>query len=315
MTLPLPPRPRPAAAPARARAAHARAAAEAAAPGRLARWRAAWRRPGPWDVRAANLAALAIGTVLLVGALAAAAQWLARSPAFTLGQIEFGGELTRHDAAALRAHALPRLHKNFFALDLAQARAVFEELPWVRRAEVQRVWPDRLRVTIEEHRAAALWEGSAEAGSAAGLERLVNTFGELFEANPGEVDADLLPVLTGPAEGVAQALALHARLQQVFAPLPAQVMRLERSARGSWRVELDNGARIELGRGDEAALAARTERFVRTLPEVTARFQAPLAAADLRHPDGYAVRLEGITTRAPAAPAAPAAARPRPRTP
>ena len=40
----------------------------------------------------------------------------------------------------------------------------------------------------------------------------------------------------------------------------------------------------------------RTERFVRTLPAATARWHAPLEYADLRHPDGYALRLRGVGT-------------------
>jgi cell division protein FtsQ len=35
---------------------------------------------------------------------------------------------------------------------------------------------------------------------------------------------------------------------------------------------------------------------VRTLPQVTERYHAPLEYADLRHADGYAVRLRGVTT-------------------
>jgi cell division protein FtsQ len=35
---------------------------------------------------------------------------------------------------------------------------------------------------------------------------------------------------------------------------------------------------------------------VRTLPQVSVAFQRPLLAADLRHADGYAVRLKGVTT-------------------
>ena len=41
---------------------------------------------------------------------------------------------------------------------------------------------------------------------------------------------------------------------------------------------------------------ARSERFLRTLGQVTDRFQRDLEHADLRHADGYAVRLRGITT-------------------
>jgi cell division protein FtsQ len=49
----------------------------------------------------------------------------------------------------------------------------------------------------------------------------------------------------------------------------------------------------------------RTARFVRTLPQVVQRFNAPLEYADLRHPGGYAVRLRGVgTSTAAAGPAA-----------
>ena len=76
------------------------------------------------------------------------------------------------------------------------------------------------------------------------------------------------------------------------------------SGRGSWRLELDSGATLELGRGSAADLQARTERFVRTVATVTTRWQAPLENADLRHTDGYAVRLRGVSTLPPAAKAA-----------
>ena len=40
----------------------------------------------------------------------------------------------------------------------------------------------------------------------------------------------------------------------------------------------------------------RTQSFISTLPQVTGHFQRTLQYADLRHHDGYAVRLKGITT-------------------
>ena len=44
------------------------------------------------------------------------------------------------------------------------------------------------------------------------------------------------------------------------------------------------------------ASAARSERFLRTVGQITERFQRDLEHADLRHADAYAVRLRGITT-------------------
>ena len=45
-------------------------------------------------------------------------------------------------------------------------------------------------------------------------------------------------------------------------------------------------------------MLARTARFVATVEQVTSRFQRPLQYADLRHHDGYAVRLKGVATTA-----------------
>jgi cell division protein FtsQ len=86
--------------------------------------------------------------------------------------------------------------------------------------------------------------------------------------------------------------------------------KLTLSGRGSWRAELDNGAVIELGRGSEEELVARSERFVRTLAEATSLYaQQPLEYADLRHADGYALRLRGVSTTSPTAAPVPGTAK------
>jgi cell division protein FtsQ len=230
-----------------------------------------------------------------VGAVAAGLAWLMRSPVFPIRSIQLEGDLARNSVPTIRANAAPRLAGNFFSVDLQQGRAAFETVPWVRRAVVRRVWPDRLAVRLEEHRAVALWLGED------GAERLVNSFGEVFEANVGDVEDDNLPVLSGPEGSAAQMLTLYQRLQPALAQLDLVMQRVHLSGRGSWRLELDSGATLELGRGSAADLLARTERFVRTVATVTTRWQAPLEYADLRHTDGYAVRLRGVSTLPPAA--------------
>ena len=79
-------------------------------------------------------------------------------------------------------------------------------------------------------------------------------------------------------------------------PLGSPMRGLKLTGHGTWRTQLVNGVVIELGRGEVAAVSERAARFVRTLPQVTASMQRPLVYADLRHPDGYAVRLKGVTT-------------------
>jgi cell division protein FtsQ len=240
------------------------------------------------------------------GAGLAAWAWLMRSPWFPIRAIQLDGDLARNSLPTIRANAAPRLAGNFFSVDLQQSRAAFEGVPWVRRAVVRRVWPDRLAVRLEEHRAVALWAGE-ELLSAADTGRLVNSHGEVFDANVGDVEDEALPVLGGPEDRAAEVLALLQRLQPLLEPLDLRLSALHLSGRGSWRAGFDSGATMELGRGSEDEVVARTERFARTFAAANAKWRAPLLHADLRHANGYAMRLRGVTTT-PSAAAAPAGA-------
>jgi cell division protein FtsQ len=249
----------------------------------------------PLDVRAMNAVAALVFAAAALTLAWAMVQWATRSPVFTLRGIVLDAELQKSSLVSVRANALPRLAGNFFSIDLDSARAAFESVPWVRRAVVRRVWPNRIAVTLEEHQAAALWQGEERRGG----ERLLNTHGEVFEANLGDVEDQNLPTLAGPDAQSAQVLAMLHRLSVSMQPLGRPIETLRLSSRGSWRAELEGGAAIEIGRGSDEELTARVDRFVRTLGGVVSRFgdqPRPLRFADLRHPDGYALRLAGIST-------------------
>jgi len=245
----------------------------------------------PLEVRLVNATAGVLAAIGVMLVAAAVVLWLARQPLFAIRSISVDGDVGRNSVSTIRANAAPRLAGNFLTLDLGAVRRAFESVPWVRRAVVQRVWPNRLRVRLEEHRPVALWSG----GDAAS-EKLVNSFGEVFEANVGDVEDDDLPTLEGPDGTSAHMLAIFGRLGPAFAPLDSRVEMLTLSSRGSWQATLDSGAVVEIGRGSDDDIVTRTGRFVATVHQVTSRYQRPLEYADLRHTDGYAVRLKGVST-------------------
>lgn len=258
----------------------------------------------PTDVRLMNsVSALLVG-VLLAGALVAGVRLLLNSPRFAIAGIVVDGDVTRNSVPTIRANTMPRLSGNFFSIDLRDAREVFESVPWVRHAVVRRVWPDRLAVTLEEHRPAALWRGTDR------VEKLVNDHGEVFEANLGDVEDVALPLFIGPDGASQQMLAMYTRLAPIVQPLEAEIEALELSGRGSWSLVLDDEREIVIGRGGDEEVAARVERFVRTLPQLTGRFQREFVHADLRHRDGYAVRLKDVITTPDAPPEKPAPRKP-----
>lgn len=238
--------------------------------------------------------ATANGLLLLFGlmALAAGLTWASRHPAFAIRGITVTGEVTHNNALTLRANVAPRLSGTFFTLDLQRARQAFEAVPWVRQAVVRRDFPNRLRVTLQEHRAVAYWGAEGES-------RLVNSYGEVFEANVGEVEQEQLPRLQGPDGESAAVWAAYQALAPEFARLDFELQELALSGRGGWRATLDNGAVVELGSGNLPELQQRLDRFLKTLTPVSARYgrrPQALETADLRHRDGYALRLRGVST-------------------
>ena len=250
--------------------------------------------PLPADVRLMALGPRGLCWLLVVMALAALGLWASRHPAFAIRGITVSGDVTHNNAPTLRANVAPHLSGTFFTLDLNRARAAFEAVPWVRQAVVRRDFPNRLRVQLQEHRAVAYWGPEGES-------RLVNSFGEVFDANLGEVEQEALPRLQGPEAQSAQILAAYQALQPLFESLDLPLEQLELSGRGSWRARLDTGAVIELGAGSLPEVQARSQRFLQTLTQVSARYgrkPEALETADLRHQDGYALRLRGVSTQA-----------------
>ena len=250
------------------------------------------------DLRLMNGAAVLLFAVFLGAVALTATRWVSNRAAFSLQGITVQGDVSHANVPTVRAHVVSRVAGSFFSVDLAKTRSVFETMPWVRHAVVHRDFPNRLRVQLQEHQVAAYWGDANEP-------RLLNTFGEVFDANVGEVEIDDLPRLNGSLSQSAAVLAAYRALGPQFAALDLTIESLELTSQGSWRVGLSGGAVIEAGRGDLDEVQTRTRHFLKTLTRVLARYQRPsgaLESADLRHENGYAIRLRGISTLAAVAP-------------
>jgi cell division protein FtsQ len=252
----------------------------------------------PVDVKLMNMTAMVLFLAFVVTGVTAATRWVVSLPAFDIKGIAVSGDVNHNSALNLRANVAPRLTGTFFSIDLKQVRAAFEAVPWVRHAVVRREFHNRLKVVLQEHQAVAYWGTESEL-------RLINKFGEVFEANVGEVDQDTLPRLNGPEGQGGEVLAMYRVLAPLFEQMELPLDALELSVGGSWRVALDTGAAIELGRGGAEEVSARVRRFLQTLTQVTSRYTRRVSAiesADLRHENGYAIRLRGVSTTVALAP-------------
>jgi cell division protein FtsQ len=244
------------------------------------------------DVRLMNITSMLLISGLLLGCAAVVMWWLLRHPVFAISAITVQGEVRHNNEVTLRANVVPRLQGSFFTVDLVQARKAFENVPWVRKALVRREFPNRLSVDLFEHEPVAYWGDESES-------RLLNRQGEVFSANFGELDTEDLPHLSGPDAESLRVWQMYQQLTPEFEKLTMRMSSLELTARGSWRARMRSGASLELGRGEENEVMARVQRLTQTLTQVSQRYgrqPQALESADLRHVNGYALRLRGVGT-------------------
>jgi cell division protein FtsQ len=208
---------------------------------------------------------LVAGVVLLLG-----------SSLFPVRELEVTHALAKTTREEIEAAARARIGGNFFAVAPAEVRAALEQLPWVRRASVRRVWPDRLEVTLEEHVALARW----------GEEALVNTYGERFFGTT----AELLPVFLAPPGTEREVAQRYARFAAAVAPFGAGLERVVLTPRYAWQLRLASGLHLMLGRDADAA-ESRLRRFVEVYPETLGRVARKHDYVDLRYPNGFALRV------------------------
>jgi len=253
-------------------------------------------------VRVTNFVANLLAVVAVLLLLAAVLVWVARRPYFQIEQIALnttaGGALHFVQVEDIAQALDQQLEGGFFTLNLDQARARIEAVPWVRRAQVKREWPNRLRVVLEEQEPLAFWNET----------EMINRWGEVFTADKTRLlNAPRLvaiPQLNGPEQSERLVIQRYAEVARWVAPLGVAIEQVSLSPRYAWDVVLSNGMQLLIGRDPAAeatdphgrsgaqSFAARIERFIQAWPDLSERLAGrAIARADLRYNDGFAITL------------------------
>ncbi|WP_372695302.1 cell division protein FtsQ/DivIB [Immundisolibacter sp.] len=240
---------------------------------RASLWAATARQIWRWLCR--------LSLALLVVALAVAGYraltWLSDPARFPLATVEITGDLDHIDRQALEQHLLPAAAGGFFSVDVAAVAAAARQAPWVKQALVRRVWPNKLVVEIVGHRAVARW----------GNDGVLSDGGEVFAVS-GQALAELPLLSAPPGAKPLRVFADYERFARLLEGLPP-VREVHQEARGAWRIGLDDGLTIIVGRKD---VTKRLKRFAAVYRSRLSGVAPPLESADLRYADGFAVRFK-----------------------
>ncbi|TDJ64419.1 MAG: FtsQ-type POTRA domain-containing protein [Proteobacteria bacterium] len=229
-----------------------------------------WDDSTPFRAGMTMLAAL----VLLVFT-ALVLDWFLRVDTFPIANVNFEGRfehVTRdHLVAAVKDH----IRGNFFAADLDSVKEHVESIPWVYRASVRRQWPRDLHIRFEEQKLVSQW------GEGAWL----NHAGELVRLNSAYTAPDL-PQLQGPEDTHAHVLARYQDFSKLLQPVAMRIVGVTLTPRRTWRLQLDTGVTLVLGRENPDA---KIKRFARIYRQALAKHESKIKQVDLRYTNGFAV--------------------------
>ena len=196
---------------------------------------------------------------------------------FVVSRVDVMGEGRLNEQDVLRAVNI-RPGDYFFGVDLEAAQRRTESLPWVDRAVVRRLWPNRIVVQLVENQPYALWQNEGEFS-------LVNATGEIIAPVSSEtvIPDDLLQVVGKGASIEAEAL------EKTLALWPALRSRTTSAIYVSetrWDLMIDGDVKVKLP-------ATNVKKALAHLSDLQAKsriLDRTVSEIDLRLPDRITVR-------------------------
>jgi cell division protein FtsQ len=189
------------------------------------------------------------GVLLAAGALAGSAFWMLTTPRLAVSSIQVEGA-SRVSAQDIVSAAEIPLGINILRLDPAAVRARLEALPQIRRADVIRELPDRVRIVVDERRPFTL----VHAGRLHWLDEEARLLGEEREAVAPPVpiisglsEEELNSMRSAPGPRAQAAMALVRALLRSGTDLASEISEIDMSRREGPVLYTLDGIEVRLG--------------------------------------------------------------------
>ncbi len=176
--------------------------------------------------------------------------------------------------------------ESIFTFDVDRARFLLEQQAWVQSANIQKIYPNRVRISVVEREPYAIWQHD-------GVMDIIDDTGRVILPFKGGVAREL-PLVVG--KGAQNAAKMFLQELSIYPQLYSRVRAFVRVGERRWDLVLDNGVRVMLP--EKSAL----ERLSSLLKTETAQdlFSRDILSLDLRLSDRITVSLsdEALARRA-----------------
>lgn len=166
---------------------------------------------------------------------------------------------------------------SLVALDIAEARRLIGELPWVEQVAVRKVYPSTIEVLLKERQAFGIWQHGSD------LSLIEQTGSVIAPLRDNKFAA--LPLFVG-RDAETAAFEFHREFSR-WPHIQARVKAYIRVAGRRWDLQLDNGVMVKLPETD----VARAMETLATMEREHQLMERDIALVDLRLSDRTTIRL------------------------
>ncbi|MDH5692415.1 MAG: FtsQ-type POTRA domain-containing protein [Gammaproteobacteria bacterium] len=195
---------------------------------------------------------------------------------FPIEQVVVEGDIEHYDRQVIKSLVETKLFGNFFSIDVERIQQSLLDLPWIREASVSRDWPDKVTVTLKEHKAAMLWNDV----------HLLNEKGVSFMVST-KVEKENLPKLYGEESSQDFLVKAYQEMNHSLSDKGLYVTQVQSDKRGSVSVKLSNGHVIALGREEHKT---KLKKLLAMYERDNEFSKSSSLHIDLRYANGFAVR-------------------------
>ncbi len=203
-------------------------------------------------------------------------QWIRNPKNLTIKSVEVTGDFTILDKKQLEPLIESYAKTNLYLLDVKNLEKEIENNPWVHSAALTHVWPNKLIVKIYEQKPVAHW----------GKTQMLAENGEIIKASMKKQKGDL-PLLYSPNDKGRNMATGFIQIRKMMKGFPIKLVEFKEDARGSWRIKLENGMTLKIGREYQAK---RLKRFMVAYDESLNEVLDKISIVDLRYTNGFAVK-------------------------
>ena len=192
-----------------------------------------------------------------------------------VNNIVVNGELNYLARPAMQELVIAELNHDFVNIDITAMQLALEENPWIDSASVRRVWPDTLRLDIQEQRPIAKWSNSG----------FINAKGEIIRTNHVDL-LDGLPEFTGREDMSEEIAEWYIKTTELFDRFGLQITGIEIDDKNEWVLNLNNTFKLYLGSDH---IQKKLDNFQYIYENKLAAEQDIIESVDMRYKNALAV--------------------------